>query len=175
VMDEPVKERGRHGFVAEELCPGVEALVAGHDDGCALVEVRDEGKEEVRFVALDGRIADLVDAHEVRLREPREPREPELGAPGDVGAEEDLHEVRHALVADPEALVDGFVANGLGNMRFPDAGRVACEHQIAALVDKAAGGEAPDDLEREHCGIAIVVEGLDVKADLGFPLGSLSP
>jgi hypothetical protein len=85
-MDKPVEERGGHNFVAEELGPRVEALVAGHDDGYALVEVGDEGEEEVRFVARDGCIADLVNDHEVRLREPREP---ELGTPGDVGARED--------------------------------------------------------------------------------------
>lgn len=145
MMDKPVEERGRHDLVAEELCPGVEGLIAGYDDGCPLVEVGDEGKEEIRFVALDRCIADLVDDHEVRLCEPRES---ELGAPGDVGAREDLHEVRHALVADLEALVDGFVADGDGQVGFSEARR-AEEEEILMAIDPTALGELVDHALRD--------------------------
>ena len=82
-MHEPVEQGSSHHFVAEELGPGVEALVAGYDYGRAFVEIRDEGEEKIGFLARDGRVAYLVDDDEVGLGEPREP---ELRASGDLGA-----------------------------------------------------------------------------------------
>jgi hypothetical protein len=45
---------------------GAEGLVAGEDHGAALVAARGQLKEEVRALALDRQVADLVDDQEPR-------------------------------------------------------------------------------------------------------------
>jgi hypothetical protein len=64
MMHKSIEQCGGHDFVAEELCPRLETLVAGHDDRGAFVELRNEGEKEVGFVTLDRGIANLVDDHE---------------------------------------------------------------------------------------------------------------
>jgi len=61
VVDEAVDQRGGDHGVAEDLAPGLEAAVAGDDDRAAFVAAGDEREEQVRGLALEGEVADLVD------------------------------------------------------------------------------------------------------------------
>ena len=61
VVHESVDQgRGDHR-VAEDLAPGFEPAVAGDDDAAAFVAAGDQGEEEVRGLAFEGEVADLVD------------------------------------------------------------------------------------------------------------------
>ena len=55
-----------------------------------------------------------------------------------------LHEVAHQIedgaVEHQEVLADGFVADGLGQMGFADAGRAEEQH-ILGFADELAGGQ----------------------------------
>ena len=55
--------------IAEDVAPGAQALVAREDDRPALAAPRDQLKEEIRPVAVDRDVADLVDDQELGLRE----------------------------------------------------------------------------------------------------------
>src|SRR5215203_6689754 len=57
----PVDERGGDHGVAEDLAPGFEAAVAGDDDRAAFVAAGDQREEQVRGLALEWEVADLVD------------------------------------------------------------------------------------------------------------------
>ena len=61
VVDESVDQRGGDHGVAEDLAPGLEAAVAGDDDRAAFVAARDQREEQVRGLALEREVADLVD------------------------------------------------------------------------------------------------------------------
>ena len=61
VVDEAVDERGGDHGVGEDFAPGLEAAVAGDDDRAAFVAARDEREEQVRGLAFERQIADLVD------------------------------------------------------------------------------------------------------------------
>ena len=61
VVDESVDEGGGDHGVAEDLAPGLEAAVAGDDDRAAFVAARDQGEEQVRGLAFQREVADLVD------------------------------------------------------------------------------------------------------------------
>jgi hypothetical protein len=61
VVDEAIDEGGGDHRVAEDLAPGLEAAVAGDDDGPVLVAPGDQREEQVRGLALEGQVADLVD------------------------------------------------------------------------------------------------------------------
>ena len=67
VVEQAIEDRGRDHGIAEHLAPGPEALVAGEDDGAALVAARDELEEEVGALAVDRDVADLVDDEQLRL------------------------------------------------------------------------------------------------------------
>ena len=72
VVDEAVDERGGDHGVTEDLAPGLEAAVAGDDDRAALVAARDQGEEQVRGLALQWQVADLVDDEQaVALQAPQ--------------------------------------------------------------------------------------------------------
>ena len=59
-MDEPDQGRSHHR-VAEDLAPLLERAVRGDDDRAALVAARDEREQQVRGLALERQVADLVD------------------------------------------------------------------------------------------------------------------
>ena len=61
VVNEAVDERGGDHGVTEDFAPGLEASVAGEDDRAAFVAARDQGEEQVRGLALERQVADLVD------------------------------------------------------------------------------------------------------------------
>ena len=61
VVDEPVDECGGDHLVAEDLAPGLEPAVAGDDDRTAFVATRDQREQQVRGLAFQRQVADLVD------------------------------------------------------------------------------------------------------------------
>jgi hypothetical protein len=61
VVDEAVDERGGDHRVAEDLAPGLEAAVAGDDDRALFVASGDEREDQVRGLAFERQVADLVD------------------------------------------------------------------------------------------------------------------
>ncbi len=65
-MQQPVEDRGGDDAVAEDLAPGAEALVAGQDHGPAFIAPADELEEQVRALAVDRQVADLVDDEQPR-------------------------------------------------------------------------------------------------------------
>ena len=69
VVEEAIEDGRRDDGIAEDLAPRAEALVAGQDDGAALVATGDELEEEVGAVAIDRDVADLVDHEQRGLRE----------------------------------------------------------------------------------------------------------
>src|SRR4026209_2885820 len=70
VVDEPVDEGGGDHGVAEDLAPLLEAAVRVGDDRAAFVAAGDEREEQVRGLALQGEVADLVDDEEMVALEP---------------------------------------------------------------------------------------------------------
>src|SRR5262249_38069581 len=73
VMDQPINERRRHYFIAEDLAPLLEALVGRQNRGGVLVAPRHELEEEHGARATDREVADLIDDHETRKDERPEP------------------------------------------------------------------------------------------------------
>jgi hypothetical protein len=61
VVNEPVDEGGGDHGVAEDLAPGLEAVVAGDDDRAAFVAGGDQGEEQIGRLASEREVADLVD------------------------------------------------------------------------------------------------------------------
>ena len=61
MVDEPVDHRGGDYFVAEDLAPPAERLVAGDDQAGSFVAGGDELEEQVGGFSLEGDVADLVD------------------------------------------------------------------------------------------------------------------
>ena len=73
VVQQAVEDGGGDDGVAEDLAPGAQALIAGQDDRAPLVAARDELKEEIGALAVDGDVADLVDDQQLRLRQDLQP------------------------------------------------------------------------------------------------------
>jgi len=65
VVHEPVDERGGDHRVTEDLAPLLEGAVGGDDDRAALVAAGDEREQQVRGLALERQVADLVDDEQV--------------------------------------------------------------------------------------------------------------
>ena len=72
VVDEAIDEGGGDHRVAEDLAPGFEAAVAGDDDRAAFVAACDQGEEQVRGLALEREVADLVDDDQAVALDPSE-------------------------------------------------------------------------------------------------------
>ena len=73
-MDEPVDEGGGDHGVAEDLAPLLEAAIARDDHRAALVAAGDESEEQVGGLALERKVADLVDDDQVVALDPSELR-----------------------------------------------------------------------------------------------------
>ena len=65
-----VEERGGKDGIAKKVCPAIEALVGGNDDGGILVELGDELKEEVGFHPGNRKITEFVNNEQVGLLDP---------------------------------------------------------------------------------------------------------
>ena len=68
-MKQPIEHgRGHHG-IAHHLCPGIEALVGGDDEGGLFVQFTDQVEEQIGLPFFDGRVADLIDDDQVRFHD----------------------------------------------------------------------------------------------------------
>ena len=62
-VDEAVQDGGGDGGVAKEVCPLVEALVGGDDEGSFFAHSRDKTEEEIGLRGREGHEAHLIDDH----------------------------------------------------------------------------------------------------------------
>jgi hypothetical protein len=74
VADEPIDEGRCHRLVAEDLAPVLEAFIGREHGGRVLIPARHQLKEEHRACPADGKVADLVDHEQRRMREDLQPR-----------------------------------------------------------------------------------------------------
>src|SRR5215472_16711930 len=120
MVQQAVEDRASDHGVAEYLAPRAETLIAGDDDGAALIAARDQLEEQIGTLAVDGQIANLVADQKLRLGQHLEPflepafsqRLAERGNQGGRGDEQG---------ADP--LLAGFHAERHRQVSFPDSGR----------------------------------------------------
>ena len=174
VMQEAVEDGSGGGHVLKQFAPVLERTVARHDGRARLVAAHDDFEQILAGVLRQGAQAHVVDdeqvALEVGLQDPVPLLEGVLG-------EEVAHQIEDGAVADGEALLDGLVADGLGQVGLAGAGRPDEEHVVFGadkvagrqLVDRLAGDrgiEAPiklvQGLERAE------VRGLDPALDLAL-------
>ena len=73
MVQQAVEDGGGDHGVAKDLAPGAQALIAGQDDRAPLVAARDQLKEEIGALAIDGDVADLVDDQQLGLRQDLQP------------------------------------------------------------------------------------------------------
>ena len=71
-MHEAIDQGGGDHRVAEDLAPGLEPAIASDDDRAAFVAAGDQGEEEVRGLALEREVADLVDDQQLVALQPPE-------------------------------------------------------------------------------------------------------
>ena len=114
-MEEAIEDGAGGGHVAQEFAPVFERPVAGHDGGAVFVAAHDDFQQVFAGVFGQGLEAHVVDDDQVGLQ---------VSAQGFVLLvegfvfQEVAHQIEDGAVEDLEAWLDGFVAQGLGQMRF---------------------------------------------------------
>jgi len=170
VVQEPVKDGGGCGDVVEELAPILERAVGGHEGGSVFVAAHDDLEQ-----VLPGMLGQLLEPHVVD--------DEEIGlqvlAQGAVLLVEGLlleevsDEIEDGDVANEAALLDGLVADGLGQVGLAEAGRPE-KKDVGGLGDELASGQLEDLLLRD-LGVEApveVLEGLEAH-ELGVTLAVL--
>ena len=144
VVQETVEDRRGSGHVLQQLAPVLGRAVAGHDGGFVFVPAHDD-LEEV-LPSMFGQLLEshIIDDEQIGFEVMAQGFVPLLQ--GLLG-EEVGHHIKDGAVTHHEALFDGFIADGLGEMGFADAGRADEEH-IGALADEVAGGQFVDVFPR---------------------------
>ena len=140
VVKDPVQDgRGDDG-IAEDLVPLAEAAVRGQDQGPLFVAPRDELKEQMGTVTVDGDVADLVDDQQFGLTVELEPF---FNTVLSIGLGQRGNQ-RHGLgEAGPVTLGDGLDPQGDGQVGLSDSGRPQ-QDDVLAVGDEAAGGQLLD-------------------------------
>ena len=70
-MREPVERRPGEALGAEDLCPGLEGQIAGHDQARALVGGRDDVEEQFGTDLGGGNVAQFIDlCRQLKLQVP---------------------------------------------------------------------------------------------------------
>jgi hypothetical protein len=145
MVEEAVEDGRGARHVAEQLAPVFERTVARHDRAPRLVAAHDDF-EEVFTAAL----GELLHAHVVDDEEVR----PEIvGDHGVVlaegfGSEEVVDDVEDGTIERGATLLDGGIADSLGEVRLAGA-RGSHEEHIAGIFQKLAGGQFEELLARE--------------------------
>jgi hypothetical protein len=67
MIEQAIEDCARDHGIAEDFAPCAETLIAGDDDRTALVAARDQLEEQIRALAIDRQVADLVADQELRL------------------------------------------------------------------------------------------------------------
>jgi hypothetical protein len=142
VMQDTVQDgRGDHR-IAEDLVPLGEAPVRSHDQGALLIAAGDELEEQMRAVAIDRDVADLVDDQELGLAVELQPL---FDFVFGIGLRQGRDQ-RHGLgEVGPVALGYGLDAERHRQMRFSYPGR-AQEDDVFAVGDEPASGQVFDPL-----------------------------
>jgi hypothetical protein len=65
MMGQPVEQRGRHLWVAEDARPFAKGEIGGDDNRGALVETADQMEQQLAAGLCEGQIAELVEDDEV--------------------------------------------------------------------------------------------------------------
>jgi hypothetical protein len=118
-----------------------EGLVAGDDEGSALVGLGDEFEEDVGLVLVLAGVADVVEDEDIVAVELGEGiGEPEVAA----GGLEMLEEVGDALEAGAVAVGDEVVGDGGGEVGRSDAVGAEDEEVVGLLDPVATGGQFAD-------------------------------
>jgi hypothetical protein len=134
VMQEPVEDGSGRRHVAQEFAPFFQRTVAGHDGGAVFIPAHDDLQQ-----IFAGVLGQLFQTHVVNDDQVGF----EIFAQGFVLLVEGfvLHEipdqVEDGTVEHQEVLADGLITDGLGQMRFADAGRTE-EQDIFGFADKLA-------------------------------------
>ena len=171
MVEEPIEERGHGRGIAEELAPVVDGPVRGEERARPLVAPHDEFEQ-----VLGGRGRELAHAEVVDDRGAGRWRARSSSPAGavDAGLGEFIEEAVRLAVEDAVALLDGGVADRLGEMALAGAGR-AEEERVFALRDEAAGGELEDEGPVELL-VEVEIEGVEglvgvAEAGVGPPAG----
>jgi hypothetical protein len=61
MMQQSIQQSCGHHAVTHHLRPAIKALVGGDDDRLLFIKFTNQIEEQVRFLPVDGRIADFVD------------------------------------------------------------------------------------------------------------------
>ena len=130
VVEQAIEDRGRDHGIAEHLAPGAETLIAGEDDGPALVAARDELEEKVGPLAVNGDVADLVDDEDLGLGQELQAFVPAILRQG-LAEGGDLPRGRGEQRA--VAVLTCFEPERDGQMGLADAGRTEQEDIVAPL------------------------------------------
>jgi hypothetical protein len=156
VVEEPVEDGGGAWHVADELAPIFEWSVACHDGASGLVAPHDD-LEEV-FPAVLG---ELLHAHVID--------DEEIGSEvaGERGVvvfdrffvEEVADDIEDGSVEHGSALLDGGVADGLGDVGLAGSWW-SHEENVACVVEELAGGEF-EEVSSWDAGVEVPVELID--------------
>ena len=160
MVQDPIQDsRGDNG-IPEDFVPLREASVGRQDQRPLFVPPRDKLKKQMRAVAIDRDVADLVDNQEFWLAVKLQPLlDPVFGI--SLGQRSDQG---HGLgEVSPVAFRDGFHAQGHGQMGLAYAGR-AEEDDVFAVRDEPTLGQLLDSLlvDRRLKGEVERLQGLDV-------------
>lgn len=153
MVQEAVEDGAGRRHVGEEFAPVLQRAVAGHDGGAVFVTAHDHFQQILPRGLGQGFEAHVVDDDQVGL---------EVAAQGFVllfegfGFEEVADQVEDRAVEHFLALLDGFVAQRLGQMGFADAGW-AEEQQVLPLAQILAGGQF-EELRPADGGVELPVE-----------------
>ena len=140
-MEQAVEERGDGRGVAEELPPVLDGTIRGEDRGGPLVAAHDELEE-----VLGGGVGQLPHAEVVDDEQGDAGQLGEVGLAGvgEGGLGELFEEGVGLAVEDAVSLLDGGVADGLGDVTLPRTGR-ANQQRVLVLGDESCGGELEDE------------------------------
>ena len=140
VVEEPIEDSGGAGYVADELAPVFEWSVAGHDGAACLVSSHDDLEEVFAAAFWELLHAHVIDDEEVG---------PEVSCEGGIVmidgffVKEVSNDVEDGAVEGGSALLDGGVADGLGDVGLACSWRPDEEH-VFPLMEELAGGQFED-------------------------------
>jgi hypothetical protein len=170
VVEEPVEDGGGAWDVTDELAPVFERSIAGHDGAFGLVASHDD-LEEI-FPAVLGELlhAHVVDDEEIGSEVARERGVVVLDG---FFVEEVANDIEDGSVEHGSALLDGGVADGLGDVGLAGSWW-SHEENVAGVVEELASGEFEEVPSWER-GVEVPVElidGLQVSklCELGTPV-----
>jgi hypothetical protein len=156
VVEEPIEDGGGAWHIADELAPIFERSVTGHDGASGLVASHDDLEEVFSAV-----LGELLHAHVVDDEEIGSEVAGERGIVVFDGffVEEVADDVEDGSVEHGSALLDGGVADGLGDVGFAGSWW-SHEEDVTGIVEELAGGEF-EEVSSWDAGVEVPVELID--------------